>query len=246
MINAIKVIIVDDEEIWSTQLEMFAQKFGFEVVATFNDATNAIMQIANLDYDIALLDINMNGKNIGIELGKLISNTYHKPFIFITGSFDQHTAQEAIVAKPSAYLTKPVNDTSLYIAINKAIDNYEKQEVATTSINNADDSFFVKVGNKYKRLEWKQVVALISEKKYTKIVVANESVEFFIGNTLPKTLQHILPKSIAHFFIQINRAEVVNTKFITEIRGSEIHTKHQMFEATDGYIKQLKEALNLV
>ncbi|MFY7963929.1 MAG: LytR/AlgR family response regulator transcription factor [Chitinophagaceae bacterium] len=244
--NSIKVIIVDDEEIWATQLEMFAEKFGFEVVANFNDATNAMMQLAQLDFDIALLDINMNGKNIGIELGKLICNTYHKPFIFITGSFDHHTAQEAITAKPSAYLTKPFNDTSLYVAIHKAIDNFEKREVATSDKNNTTESFFVKVGNKYKRLEWQQVIALVSEKKYTKIKIANDDMEYLIGNTLPKTLQHILPKNFAHRFVQINRAEVINCNYITELKGYEVITTKGIFEATDGYIKQLKELLNLV
>jgi DNA-binding LytR/AlgR family response regulator len=244
--NSIKVIIVDDEEIWSTQLEFFAEKFGFEVMATFNDATNAMLQLANVDFDVAPLDINMNGKNIGIELGKLISNTYNKPFIFITGSFDQHTAQEAITAKPSAYLTKPINETSLYIAIHKAIDNFEKQEVATSHNNHASESFFVKLGNKYKRLEWQQVIALVSEKKYTKIIMANDNIEYLIGNTLPKTLQHILPKNFTHRFVQINRAEVINCNYITELKGHEVLTTKHVFEATDGYIKQLKETLNLV
>lgn len=244
--NSIKIIIVDDEEIWSTQLEVVAQNFGFEVVATFNDATNAIMQLANLDFDIALLDINMNGKNIGIELGKLISNTYNKPFIFITGSLDKHTATDALQAKPSGYLTKPVNDTSLFVAIQQALNNFEKKEIAVTVNNTTLDSFFVKIGNKYKRIEWQQVVALVSEKKYTKIIVANEPAEYLIGNTLPKTLQNILPKNLAYQFVQINRAEVINCNYITELKGSEIVTIHKNFEATDGYIKQLKEALRIV
>lgn len=244
--NSIRVIIVDDEEIWSTQLELFAQKFGFEVVACFNDATSAIMQFSKLDFDIALLDINMDGKNIGIELGKLISHTYHKPFIFITGSLDRHTASEALAAKPSAYLTKPVNDTSLYVAINQALQNFEDKQVATNESNSKGNSFFVKVGNKYKKIEWQNVVALISDKKYTKILVANDSVEYLIGCTLPKTLQNILPEHLLNNFVQVNRAEVVNVEFITELKGSTITTLLHSFDATDAYLPALRNRLNLV
>lgn len=244
--NSIKVIIVDDEEIWLSQLEYIAEKFGFEILGCFNDPTVAMMQLGKLDFDIALLDINMNGNNIGIELGKLVSNTYNKPFIFITGSFDLHTTNEALQANPSAYLTKPVNETSLFVAIQQALHNFEKKQTATTQISELLDSVFVKVGNKYKKIKWENVVALVSDKKYTRIIVANDGMEYFISNTLPKTLQHILPQNLAPFFVQINRAEVINTKFITEIKGSEILVNNEKFEATDGYIKELKETLNIV
>lgn len=244
--NSIKLLIIDDEEIWSTQLEMIAEKFGFEVVGCFNEATTAIMQLSKIDFDIALLDISMEGKNIGIELGKMITNTYNKPFIFITGSLDQHTANEALAAKPSAYLTKPVNDTSLYVAIQQALNNFEEKQVAQNETAIKSNSFFVKVGNKYKKIEWQKVVALISDKKYTKILVANDNVEYFIGNTLPKTLQNILPPHLQNNFVQINRAEVVNTEYIIELKSTTITTLHQIFEATDGYLPELKNKLNLV
>lgn len=221
------------------------EKLGFTIVGSFNNATTAMLELGKLDFDIALLDINMNGNNIGIELGKLISNTYQKPFIFITGSLDQHTATEALQAKPNAYLTKPVNSTSLFVAIQQAIHNFEKKQIATHTQNDILDSVFVKLGNRYKKIKWDEVVALISEKKYTKLMVANDGMDYYIGNTLPKTLQHILPKKIAPFFVQINRAEVINTQFITEIKGNEIITAHQNFEATEGYIKQLKELLKI-
>ncbi|MFY7965859.1 MAG: LytTR family transcriptional regulator DNA-binding domain-containing protein, partial [Chitinophagaceae bacterium] len=127
-----------------------------------------------------------------------------------------------------------------------AFNNFEEKKVAQNETATKSNSFFVKVGNKYKKIEWQKVVALISDKKYTKILVANDNVEYFIGNTLPKTLQNILPPHLQNNFVQINRAEVVNTEYITELKSSTITTLHHIFEATDGYLPELKNRLNLV
>lgn len=82
-----------------------------------------------------------------------------------------HTANDVIEAKPSAYLIKPVNKTSLFVAINNALQNFKTQATSSITTTNVSDFFFVKHGNTYKKIEWADVVALESEKKYTKILV---------------------------------------------------------------------------
>lgn len=247
MQHKISVLVIEDEEIWATKLQMSLDSLGFTVVGMYDNAEDALINIPSLEFDIALLDINLNGKNIGIELGKIIGGVYKKPFIFITGSFDNHTVEQAVSAKPSAYLTKPANDASLFIAVQNAIENFDKKETAhTISSNNNYDSFFVKLGNRYKKIEWNNVVALVSDKKYTKVLLCNESTEFFINNTLPKTQLHIIPAALKNQFVQINRAEVINIKFVEELGGDRVKTPIGIFESTDGYLKELKVALNIV
>lgn len=247
MHQTISILIIEDEEIWATQLEMSLKGLGFDITAVYDNAEDALLNLPKLDFDIALLDININGKNMGIELGKIINAVYKKPFIFITGSIDKHTVAEAVAANPSAYLIKPTNDTSLFIAIQKAIENFGKHAAAQTAIDNDKyDSFFIKLGNRYKKISWNDVVALASDKKYTRVLLVNDAAEYFINNTLPKTIQYILPETIRHQFVQINRAEIINTKHILEIKGGIIKTPTHQFEATDNYIKAVRQVLHIV
>jgi DNA-binding LytR/AlgR family response regulator len=242
--NTTRIIIVDDEQIWLMQLQLLAEQFGFEVVGCYQDVISAISDLPKISFDIALLDIEMEGKNVGIELGKLIKHTYQKPIIFITGSLDKHTAQEALAAQPNAYLTKPINETSLYIAIYQALDNFE-QPTKTINAHSIIHSFFVKVGNRHKRILWNEVLALESDKKYTKVWLTREEVCYYIGSTLTKTIEVVLPKHLQSQFAQINRAEVVNIEHIKELRGNIVVTSTKDFQTTDGYLQKLKKKLNI-
>lgn len=239
----IKILIIEDEDIWATQLEISLESLGFTVTAVFTNATDALANIGTTDFDIALLDINMDGKNVGITLGKMINHTFKKPFIFITGSADMHTANEAIEAKPSAYLVKPINNTSLFIAINSALQNFQNLAISTINTLNSNDFFFVKHCNSYKKIAWTDVVALESEKKYTKVLLQKSTNTYLLNSTLKKTQEAIIPSSFKHKFIQINRAELVNIDHVDSLKDSIIITTQKTFEATEGYIKDLKKAL---
>jgi len=46
--------------------------------------------------------------------------------------------------------------------------------------------------------------------------------------------------------VQINRAEVLHTKYIEKIIGDEAVTAHQSFSITDTYLKNLKQQLNII
>ena len=241
----LSVLIIEDEEIWSSSLADNLQEFGFLIAGIANNFELAISLLNTTYYDIVLLDININHKNSGIELGKMIYQLYKKPFIFITASQDSHTSTEAIAAHPSAYLIKPVNPVSLFVTIQSAIANYQNNVTAHTATDDYS-SFFVKQGNKYKKIDWNDVVYLSSEKKYTGIFNALDASEYFIRSTLPKTLNYIIPKNLQKNFVQINRAEIVNIGFVQELIGDELKTKFKTLNVTESYFKELKERLNII
>ncbi|MBZ0262537.1 MAG: response regulator [Hyphomicrobiales bacterium] len=241
----IKALVIEDEEIWLRSILANLNDFGYTVSGTASNFEEAIKLLNTADYDIVLLDINLNRKKSGLELGKMVSGLYHKPYIFITASFDTHTMQEAIGANPSAYLTKPVNPASLVIAIQNAINNFNSKQPAS-NVSEEELFFFVKQGNKYKKLNWKDIVYLRSEKNYTSIFNAPEKAEYYIRSTMPKTLKYIIPASLQDKFIQVNRSEALNTTFIHEMSGDEVKTQFKVFYITDAYSKNLKKVLNII
>ncbi|QKJ32766.1 response regulator transcription factor [Mucilaginibacter mali] len=248
MQHDISILIIEDDAMWSQSLKNNLVDFGFTVVGTPNTFQNAITALNSLNYDIALLDINLHTRNEGIELGKMLTNLYRKPFIFITGNFDKQTMDQAVEAKPSAYLTKPVNPVSLYVTIQSAINNFNNKTVAIAAKpgETDSDSFFVKLGDKYKKINWKDVVYLTSDKNYTVIFNAVDGTEYYIRSSMNRTLQYIVPKHLQGKFIQVNRAETVQLSFITELIADEVYTPYKTFTVSENYIRDLKKQLNII
>ncbi len=247
MQHDISVLVVEDEETWMHKITYDLNQFGFKVVGTAGNLDDALPAISANNFDIALLDINLHGKNSGIELGKMIGITLKKPFIFITSSVHDGIIAETAAARPSAFLTKPYTPASLFISIQSAIHHFSAGQLSIVpktqpaSLN----SFFVKLGNKYIRIEWQNVVCLRSEINHTHIIT-NDKDSYLIRSSLQKTLQHIVPEALKNDFVQINRAEVLHTKYIEKIIGDEAVTAHQSFSITDTYLKNLKQQLNII
>lgn len=240
----ITILIVDHEERWAKSLKNSLNELGFRVTGIATNFEEAVIALNTLNYDIALLDIDLNNKNIGgIELGRMMYKFYKKPYIFITAGFEKDALDEAIQSRPAAYLTKPLDMASLIVAIQSAIQNFHAVDAPMQPENHGSETFFVKIGDKYKKVSWKNVVYLTSDKNYTVLFNAADDMEYYIRSSLHKTSQNIIPKHLQNNFIQINRAEIVQLPFIDEFKGDEVYTPYKRFTVNDSYIKTLKIAL---
>jgi DNA-binding response OmpR family regulator len=244
----ISILIIEDDTLWAECLKDNLTDFGFIVAGTPDSFENAIVALNRLSYDIVLLDINLHGRHEGIELGKMLSELYHKPFIFITANFDQPTLNLAINAKPSAYLTKPVNPASLYVTIQTAISNFNINKTAAPAETQAivSEEFFVKLGDKYKKINWKDVVYLISDRNYTLLFNAADQKEYYIRSSMNRTLKYIIPADMQSRFIQVNRGEAVQLSFIQELKADEIITPYKRITAGDTFIRDIRRQLNII
>jgi len=243
MEEQISILIIEDEDIWVHTLSLILRDLGFLVVKAASSTEEALASFSSCKYDLILIDINLNGKKSGIELGKVVNKLYQKPFIFIT-SADEHDMKEMAEAKPSAYLRKPVNPSSLYIAIQNAIENFDGN-----SERKEDDvmsSFFVKQGNRYKKVNWNDVAFLLAGKNYVSIYNTIDKTEYYIRSSLQKVMQNIIPKTLQKNFVQVNRSEIVQLSFIHELINDKVVTAHKNFIVSDLFIRELKNKLNIV
>lgn len=243
----IAVLIIEDEPLWARSIAANLTEFGFTVSGIAHSFETAVSALNQKDYDLVLLDIHLNGRESGIELGHMVHTLYQKPYIFITASHDAPTVQAAVAARPSAYLTKPVHPASLFATIQTAFRNFQEQLPASASIETASsDSFFVKQGEKYKKVYWKDVVCLSSEKNYTGVLNAADGSTSFIRSTLPRTLRYLVPAPLQPQFVQVNRSEVVQLAHIQELARDEVRTAHKTFPVTESHLKELKEKLRIL
>jgi CheY-like chemotaxis protein len=224
MENEISILIVEDEEIWIQQLKHMLDEFGFTVTKTVSTVEDALSTLSSCEYDLVLLDIHLNGKNSGIELGKIISKLYNKPFIFTTASH-YHEIKEATDTRPSAYLPKPINPASLFVAIQNAINNSSNNQRALKEDAANFTSFFVKQGARFKKIDWEDVVFLSAGKNYTSV---------FNAQNLQKQ------------FLQVNRSEAVQLSFILEVSNDELKTAFKSFTISETYSKEMRAKLNVI
>ena len=246
MNSEISVLIVEDEALWAKHLELSLAGYGFTVAATVAKLEDALLALESVSFDIALVDINLAQRNSGIQLGKIISTRYHKPFIFVTASVvDNELLSQALDARPSAYLQKPSTPTQLFAAIQLALQNFSSHsspESLQKMQPELPDSFYIKTGNSYKKINWKEVVYLATDGNYTK-VFTEAGGTFLLRSSLQKTLKLFLPPAFKDHFLQINRGEAIQDSYIQEIKGNAIYTRLRTFTIKDSFEKDLKQKL---
>lgn len=86
---------------------------GHEVIAIHAEGEKAITSVNELQVDLILMDIMLEGKIDGIQTMQAIQQQHTIPVIYITGNSDDSTKNRAASTNYVAYLVKPVTFTQL-------------------------------------------------------------------------------------------------------------------------------------
>ena len=130
--DRIEVLWVDDEIEMLKPHFLFLEERGYNVTACSN-GQDALDLIDDKTYEIILLDENMPGLN-GLEtLEQIKSKMTFLPVIMITKNEEESIMDDAIGAKISDYLIKPVNPNQILLSIKKNLDSKKLVNQAVTS-----------------------------------------------------------------------------------------------------------------
>jgi CheY-like chemotaxis protein len=86
------VFLVEDEAMIRMMVADMLLELGYSVAAEAGDINEAIKLASSTEFDIAILDVNVNGKVIS-PVAELI-RTRNRPFIFATGYGSQGVPEE--------------------------------------------------------------------------------------------------------------------------------------------------------
>lgn len=120
----IKILLIEDERMIAENLKSVMENFGYEVVDIVNTAEDALEVAFDNSIDVVVSDIEIRGLTDGIEVSKILQNTYNLPIIFTTAYNDEEKIRRASdVSNMVGYLVKPIRidelDTMIKIAITK-------------------------------------------------------------------------------------------------------------------------------
>lgn len=125
-----KILWVDDEVDMLKPHILFLEKKGYEVF-TVTNGQDAIDLLETTNVDIMFLDENMPGMT-GLDTLSKIPERFTFPIVMITKSEEESIMDEAIGAKITDYLIKPVNPMQILLTIKKQFEKSRLVNETTT------------------------------------------------------------------------------------------------------------------
>jgi DNA-binding NarL/FixJ family response regulator len=122
--SKLRILIVEDEPVIAENISMYLDNNDFEVSGIAYDSAEAKDQLLNNTPDAAILDINLESEEDGIDIATHINQHSQIPFLFLTSYSDRETLQRAKAVNPSGYIVKPFNEKTLLASLEIAISNH--------------------------------------------------------------------------------------------------------------------------
>jgi DNA-binding response OmpR family regulator len=133
--SAIKVLIIEDDEVTAINLKMSLEKQGYDVISLADNAVTARNKIKIYNPDIALIDIGLQKTMDGIELAQYIHDKNQLPFIYLTAHSDNDMLAKAKKTEPYGYIVKPFDPINLHTTIQMALYRFKEEKKRSSNID---------------------------------------------------------------------------------------------------------------
>ncbi len=219
--ESISILIVEDDVLIAQDLKEILEEFGYEKVFRVRNYQKAIEMLNAQNIDLALLDINLNDSQSGIDLATTINQQYQIPFIYITSYSDLGTIANVKQTRPAGFLIKPYSKNLLLASIEIALFNYSNQTNAADKtletkelelIENdliINHHLLVKDNHRFIKVPLAEILWFESDRNYVNVKTKERI--YIIRCSLKKLLEHLPPNDFVRcykqFIININHTK---------------------------------------
>lgn len=210
-----KILIVEDEIIIADFIYNLLNKEGFKNIIIANKAITAMEAFQNFQPEIIILDINLQGKNSGIELSNSAKNAM---VIFLTGQYDESLMSKALATNPESYLTKPIKKEDLIAAIKLAL--LKKQSKTLT----------IKDGYDLITINHEDILFVKSDNNYIDIQTTSKKI------SVRKSLEGFLEEIVNLNFIRVHRSYAINKTKIQKKTNKSVFIDNHEIPISKNYI----------
>lgn len=215
--EALKVLIVEDEMIIAESISDMLSELGYEVMGICIRAQQALDFIRKTPPDVALFDIQLKGNEDGIWLANQIKEEHSFPFVFLTSYGDKATIDKAVNTSPYGYLIKPVEKQNLYGTIEVAIKRFG--ELINQNENEGfviRNYFFIKENYQYVKINIQEIDFIKSDDNYLEIMTGAKK------HLIRSTLKDFVKQLPAEQFQRIHRSYAVNTEKVSSFSNTSV------------------------
>lgn len=199
----IKVLIVEDEVLVAEEIAAELEDHGFQVTGIAISSEECFALLKEEPPHVLLMDINIKGNQDGIETVREINKTHTIPVVYLTANSDRKTTTRALATSPSAFINKPYAPKDLLIALEIAF-NKHNDALLETDNEIKKDSFFVKNGDFYTKINVADINYIEADGSYCKVFTQKKSY------TLSSNLNCFTEKIRSSTFVRIHRSFIVN------------------------------------
>ena len=128
-----RILIVEDEAVISLYIQTSLENLGFEICGHVITGEEAVQKAGELEPDIILMDIVLQGAMDGIEAATIIRDRFGIPVIYMTGNADISTVTRARDSAPYGYVLKPIDLLHLFSTIDTVINRRDLELRLTES-----------------------------------------------------------------------------------------------------------------
>ncbi len=119
-----KILVVDDEKEIADLVAFYLESENFEVAACYT-SKDAMEQIGQTDFDLAILDVMIPGVS-GLELCKEIRKSHNYPVIMLTAKDEEIDKIRGLMLGADDYMTKPFRPLELVARVKAQIRRYKR------------------------------------------------------------------------------------------------------------------------
>ncbi|MCW3481821.1 LytTR family DNA-binding domain-containing protein [Neisseriaceae bacterium JH1-16] len=186
-LNALSILILDDEPLARERLRTLLSDCGTEPVAEFGEASSALDWLSHHPVDVALVDIRLPGMS-GMEFARQLSERcLTPPALIFTTALDTH-AVDAFELAATDYLLKPVRLERLRTALERAAGRRPVSGKRFTQ-------FTVRSRDRVQLVPLEQARYLKAELKYVTLVTASGQ-EYLLDDSLIKLEEDLGPAAL--------------------------------------------------
>ena len=240
-------VIVDDERPALKLLTAYIKKLPhLELVASCEDAFEAIAALQNYQVDILFLDIHMP-EFTGIEL---LQSLKQKPQVIMSTAYREY-AVEGFEMEVTDYLVKPFSFERFLQAVNKATQNLnieKKPKSNSSSIETLSDIsekkqdtyFFVKTNHKMEKVPLHEILYIESMREYVSIQL--KSRRFVVHQTMNAMEEKLrLPD-----FMRVHRSYIIGLNHIQTIMGNVLNINGKEIPIGGSYRKSFFDQIEML
>jgi CheY-like chemotaxis protein len=115
------ILVVEDEPLIGLELQETLIRLGYAVPQVVGSADEILSAASSVKPDLVLMDINLKSFSDGIDAARRFKLFFDKPIIYLTAYSGDDTRARAASTSPAAFLSKPVDESSLAESIRKAL-----------------------------------------------------------------------------------------------------------------------------
>lgn len=217
--NTYSCIIIDDEEIAIKRLKLMIENHidGLEVKAVYNNAAQALNDIAQVKPDIVFTDVKMPGMS-GVEFVEYLyqSGIKIQP-VLMSGFKSSEIYLNAIKLNIVDFIEKPYNENEIRLAFEKAkqrMENNKHLDILPKLLQIMKDD---------EKIQFKTLTGMIVERRGDILGLESDGKMcdlfslYWDKRRINEAFVDIQDRIINTQFLRIGRSHILNLKYISEI-----------------------------